>query len=124
MVGWRLQPELLSIYDQHAILLFPSLFGGFGKAPFEAMARGLCVVAANVGGMRDGIRHGVNGLLHEPGDVAAAKTSVLDLVNDFDSAQRMGASAREHARRYTCGRCAEQCVRLYGSLLKTKGEAD
>ncbi len=60
---WMPQAKLREVYDQHGVLLFPSLFEGFGKVFLEAMARGLCVAASDAGGMCDVIRTGDNGWL-------------------------------------------------------------
>ena len=43
--------------------LYSSLFEGFGKVALEAMARGLCVIASDVGSMRDVIHSGQDGVL-------------------------------------------------------------
>ena len=53
ILHWTTQDALRDIYDRHGIFLFPSFFEGFGKAFLEAMSRGLCVVASDVGGMHD-----------------------------------------------------------------------
>ena len=53
LLDWMPQKELLDVYDNHGIFVFPSFFEGFGKAFLEAMARGLCVVAADNGGASD-----------------------------------------------------------------------
>ena len=65
---WRDQSDLLRIYDEHGVFLFPSFFEGFGKAFLEAMSRGLVVVASNNGGMRDVIKDGQSGFLANTGD--------------------------------------------------------
>ena len=61
LVDWMPQSDLVSLYDQHGIFLFPSFYEGFGKAFLEAMARGLCVIASSTGGMRDIIQDGKSG---------------------------------------------------------------
>ena len=67
-VEWRNQVDLMRVYDEHGIFLFPSFFEGFGKAFLEAMSRGLVVLASNNGGMRDVIKNGQNGFLFNTGD--------------------------------------------------------
>ena len=67
-VDWRNQLELMRVYDEHGVFLFPSFFEGFGKACLEAMSRGLVVIASNNGGMRDVIKDGQSGFLAKTGD--------------------------------------------------------
>ncbi|MCM8780669.1 MAG: glycosyltransferase family 4 protein, partial [Candidatus Omnitrophica bacterium] len=58
-------PEVLSVMD---IFVMPSLKEGLGLSLMEAMACGLAVVGSDVGGIRELIQHGYNGLLLEPYD--------------------------------------------------------
>ncbi len=57
-------PELLAAQD---LFCLPSRSEGFPAAPLEAMACGLPVVAADVGGMNEIITGGFNGYLFMPG---------------------------------------------------------
>ena len=90
---WADQRELVSLYDAYGIFLFPSHYEGFGKTPFEAMARGLAVVATKVGGLVDLVRDGENGFLCEPGDAEGLSRRVEQLLDDPDLAARLGAHA-------------------------------
>jgi len=111
------QEALMAVLDSHGIFLFPSLFEGYGKAPFEAMARGLCVVASNVGGMRDLIRDGGNGFLCEPGDAQGFANAIRRLCEDMALAQDLSREARETARCLTWENCARRCEAFYRELL-------
>ena len=64
-----------------AVLVLPSAAEGFGLVLIEAMAAGVPVVATNVAGIRDVVRHGVTGLLvpaGSPRDLAGAIARLLD----------------------------------------------
>ena len=64
----------------------------------ESFARGRGVVASRVGGIRDLVQEGENGLLVESGD-ADALADALAYLSDRDLAARLGASAHEASRR-------------------------
>jgi trehalose synthase len=68
---------------------------GFGLTVAEAMWKSRPVVGSRVGGIQDQIEDGRNGLLVEPEDLPAFGEAVTHLLDDRDSAQRIGAAARE-----------------------------
>lgn len=111
---WMPQPELMTVYDEHGIFLFPSFTEGFGKVFLEAMARGLCVVATDQGGARDVIRSGVDGVTVPVGDVAALVRETRALIAAGDEAcRRMSAAARSTAAGYTWTRVAASLADFY-----------
>ncbi|AIE74686.1 MULTISPECIES: glycosyltransferase family 4 protein [unclassified Synechocystis] len=85
LLDYRPIEKLVEVYDSHDIFLFPSFYEGFGKAPFEAMARGLCVVASDEGGMHDYIQSGVNGYLCEVGNVPEFVKTLRRIVTEVDN---------------------------------------
>jgi glycosyltransferase involved in cell wall biosynthesis len=114
---WTAQDALRDIYDAHGIFLFPSFFEGFGKAFLEAMSRGLCVVASDVGGMHDVIESGKNGMLVPPGDANAVADAALEIVRDPARAAAMSAAAAQTARAYSWERVARETAAFYQSRL-------
>ncbi len=98
---WADQSELVALYDACGIFLFPSHYEGFGKTPFEAMARGLAVVATRVGGLVDLVRDGENGYLCAPGDAEGLYRRVAQLLDAPAQAAQLGAQARRDAAQLT-----------------------
>jgi glycosyltransferase involved in cell wall biosynthesis len=115
---WRPQDELMSLYDEHGVFLFPSFFEGFGKAPLEAMARGMCVVASDTGGMRDVIMDGKSGMLVPIGDADETVRSVLYLIENQDVCQSVSTVARLEAAQHTWEDCAGAVTQFYRRLLR------
>lgn len=99
--SWTDQQALVSLYDAYGIFLFPSHYEGFGKTPFEAMARGLAVVATKVGGLVDLVRDGHNGFLCEPGDGEGLSRRIEQLLDDPTLAARLGTQARQDVQELT-----------------------
>jgi glycosyltransferase involved in cell wall biosynthesis len=75
----------------------PSHYESFSNALIEAMSMGLPVVASRVGGMRDCIVDGENGLFANPRDPADLARKLRTLLDQPQLAARLGAKARETA---------------------------
>ena len=74
---------------------------GFGIVYLEAGGHGLPVVAGGVGGATDAVVHNETGLLVDPEDHVAVAEAIVALLNDRDTADRMGALGRQHAEQLT-----------------------
>ena len=76
-----------------------SLVEAFGLTVAEAMWKKAPVVASSVGGIRDQIEDGIDGVLVDPDDGAAWAQAVADLLLFPERAAEMGAAAHESVRR-------------------------
>jgi glycosyltransferase involved in cell wall biosynthesis len=120
LMDWMPQGELMRVYDEHGIFLFPSFVEGFGKVFLEAMSRGLCVVAADNSGAHDVIADGVNGMLSPTGCVETMVSQCLQLAVAPQPAFAISAAAAKSARLYTWKRVAEETVSFYNDRLNAK----
>jgi glycosyltransferase involved in cell wall biosynthesis len=91
--------DLAPYYERAAVVVVPSRREGYGMVAREAMAHGRAVVATSVGGLRDAIEDGVDGVLVPPGDSAALRGAVERLLADPDLRTRLGGAARAKAER-------------------------
>ncbi|MFH1331801.1 MAG: glycosyltransferase [archaeon] len=71
---------------------------GFGLTVTEAMWKGTPVVASNVGGIKDQIRHGKNGFLVEPANLHGFTDSIIKLLKDEKLRGDMGKFGKEYVR--------------------------
>jgi phosphatidyl-myo-inositol alpha-mannosyltransferase len=84
------------------LLVAPSLGGeSFGMVLTEAFASSTPVVASDIGGYRDVVRNGTDGVLVPPADPGALGETLLDLAVDRGERERMAAAARERAERFS-----------------------
>ena len=82
------------------VFVSPTYSEGFSNTVLEAMASGLPVVSTSSVGVVDCLRHDVNGLLHEPGDVAGLRARARAACSTTRRcARRLAATALEEVRR-------------------------
>jgi len=96
------------------VFVLPSLAEGQPMVILEAMASGLPVVATRVGAVPDMVRDHIDGILVEPGEVAALAAALEELIGSPDLRKRMGASARARAEeRFDVARLRRQMAGHY-----------
>ena len=97
--GPRTGPELDRAYAAADVLVLASHAETYGMVVAEALARGLPVIAAEVGGVTEALGHGDDGtrpgLLVAPGDPAALGAAVRAWLADADLRERLRRAARE-----------------------------
>lgn len=88
-------PRLIPAFD---IIAVPSHVEPLGNATLEAMAAGLPVVGARVGGIPEMIVDGETGVLVPSRDAAQLAAAIEALVRNRDHARELGRRGRERAR--------------------------
>jgi 2-deoxystreptamine N-acetyl-D-glucosaminyltransferase/2-deoxystreptamine glucosyltransferase len=107
-------PAVLCSLD---VLVLPSAYEEMGSVLTEAMAAGVPVVASDVGGIPEVVRHGETGLLVPPGNVDALAAALDLLVSDPALRHRLAAGARARARTYAWPHLAGRVADLYARVL-------
>ncbi len=90
--------EILKLMSQHDVLLFPSLFEGFGLVITEAMSQGTPVITTERTAGPDLIEHGKNGWLVKAGDTEALRLMIESLISNAEQIERVGKAAMQTAR--------------------------
>jgi len=129
MVPPRLRPDLVFLgvvpqadlpgcYAAADVFCAPSLGGeSFGIVLAEAMAVGLPVVCSDIGGYRDLVRDGTDGLLVPPGDAEALAAALAGLLDNPARLAAMGQAAAAAARRYAWEVVAGEVAEVYRTAL-------
>lgn len=114
--GWRKDvPEILYLFD---VLVFPSLNEGMGRVMIEGMSLGKPIVASNVGGIRDLIEDGKNGLLVPPRDSNALRKAISRLIRNKKLAEGLGKIGKmEVYPDFDASTMVKKIDNLYESLL-------
>ena len=91
------QADVVTALRAGDLFLLPSELESFGVAALEAMAAGIPVLASDVGGLPEVVRHGETGLLAPVGDIAAFSAQGRWLLTHPDAARQMGRAGRRRA---------------------------
>ncbi len=108
--------DALAVMD---VFVMPSLQEGLGLALMEAMSIGLAVVGTEVGGIKDLLQDGENGLLVKPKDPEGLARAVKELLTDKTKRQRLGTMAAKFIRdNFAQDKMATQTLEVYRQCLK------
>lgn len=105
-LGPQSPEQLRALRREAAVVVACSRYETFGYTLAEAMSQGCPVVATDVGGMSEQIRHERNGLLARPNDAVDIAAQVLRLLREPRLGEALGLQATAD-----CGaRCAPDVV--------------
>lgn len=107
-------PELLSASD---IFILTSRREGLPRAILEAMAVGLPIIATNVRGNRDLVKHGENGYSVQLDDVQQTILAIEALSSSKSLRESMGEINREVVREYSLERVLSETEVIYDFFL-------
>ncbi len=100
------------------VLLLASRTEGMPGTLIEAGLSGLPVVAPDIAGVPEVVRHGDTGLLAAAGDLDGLRAHVASLLRDVGTRRDMGERARRWCRgRFDIARVAPGYLRLYERLV-------
>ena len=86
-------------FAKATIVALPTREDNCPMVVLEAMAAGVPVLASNIGGVPDLIRHEVNGLLCDPDKPETFRTATARFLDDHDFARRIAAEAKAQAQK-------------------------
>ncbi len=92
---WGHCEDMPEIYTQAHVITLPSYREGLPKVLLEAASCGRPIVATDVPGCREIVRHGDNGFLVPPRDAEALAFSLAQLITDRELRIKMGGRGRE-----------------------------
>jgi glycosyltransferase involved in cell wall biosynthesis len=116
--------ELARLYNEHEVLVSPSLYEGFGLPAAEAQACGTPVVATTAGAFPEVVGDGVTGMLVPPGDAPALADAIEALLRDPARRVAMGAAGvRRIEEQFSWRTCAVRTAALYEDVLARRRAA-
>jgi glycosyltransferase involved in cell wall biosynthesis len=109
------EEELDLLQSRCRLLVYPSLYEGFGLPILEAMARGRPVVASNLTAMPEVA--GDAAVLVDPLDTGALAAAMARVLEDESLRAELIKKGKDRVKAFTWERTGEQLVELYESLI-------
>lgn len=95
------RPTVSSLLRSCELVLVPSREEAFGLVTLESMIFKKPIVAFNIGGLSEAIKHGCNGYLVDPWDTMAMAQYIIDLLDSSKSKKEMGQNGFNYARNFS-----------------------
>lgn len=117
-IGRQLYP-VMKEYVRNAAVYLSLNVETFGIGLVESMAAGVPILGFRQGNLPALIEHGIHGFMAEPGDMDGLYEGLRYCLKHRD---RLGANAREAAKRWTWQRVAEQFAGIYHEIIDMKAD--
>ena len=99
LAGYVPDSEVLSLYAEADVFVYPSLYEGFGLPVLEAMASGCPVITSNVSSLPEVV--GEAALLVDPYDVEALAQAMLSVLEDDELKKEMSKKGIAQAQKFS-----------------------
>ncbi len=111
LLGFVADADLATWYRAATVMVYPSLFEGFGLPPLEAMACGCPVLASSIGAVGEVCENAA--ATADPYDVDDLTHQLTRLAFDGPSRERLRTAGLLHARKFDWHRTASATLEVY-----------
>lgn len=114
LTGYLTEQEKKYLYQNADMLVYPSIYEGFGLPPLEAMNYGIPVICSTGGSLKEIFSN--HSLSFDPFDKEKLKHHILTLINDSELRNSLAREGREYAATFTWERTAKRVIEAIGKL--------
>ena len=111
LTGATSPEDLDALYRGATLMVYPSLYEGFGLPVLEAMARGIPCVASIASSLPEVA--GEAALPVDPRSVGALADAMERIINDRDLAERLSKAGKARASRFSWEETARRTLEVY-----------
>ena len=105
-------------YNASDLMIYPSLYEGFGMPTLEAMSSGLPIVSSNASSLKEIV--GFGGVLVDPLDVESYVDKSVSILNDQEESSRISTLGLKRSLQFDWRKAASDTVKFYDEVLKYK----
>ena len=114
ILGFVPDDSMNALYSGARLLVYPSIYEGFGLPPLEAMASGTPVITSNCSSLPEVV--GDAGIQIDPYDWEAIHAGFTSLIEDDALHQRLRQASIERAKTFSWQRTAEDTLKILRDL--------
>lgn len=115
ILGFVSDEQLALLYCQARMLVYPSLYEGFGFPVIEAMKCSCPVITSNVSSIPEVV--GDAAIMVDPTNVNQLADAMRDVLHDPSMMMAMRDKGRERSKMFSWQRCAEETLSVYRRVL-------
>jgi glycosyltransferase involved in cell wall biosynthesis len=116
---WGHRSDMPAVLGNAAVVVLPSYREGLPVSLLEAAACGKPIVATDVPGCREVVRHRINGLLVPPRNANALADAIVALLENPELRNELGRRGRDIVvKEFSSTMVTQQTLALYGELLQ------
>jgi glycosyltransferase involved in cell wall biosynthesis len=108
--------DLPAIYQEASVLLYPTLYEGFGLPVIEAMASGTPVITSNSSALKE-VGEGFAQLV-DPLNIEEMARAIVQVMTEPDHSSRLAQLGLERADDFQWGKTADETLQVYQEVLK------
>jgi glycosyltransferase involved in cell wall biosynthesis len=118
LAGYLSDSEILSLYEEADVFVYPSLYEGFGLPVLEAMACGCPVIASNVSSLPEVV--GEAGLLVDPYNVEALARAIRTVLDDDELKREMSRKSIAQAQKFSWTKAGAELLAVCQEVAETQ----
>jgi glycosyltransferase involved in cell wall biosynthesis len=107
--------EVIDLYQQSDILLFPSLYEGFGVPILEAQATGIPVITSDLSPMKEVANN--SSFLLNPLSIDEIHNAILQLIENKTLREKLIEKGFENVKKYSAENIAKKYEQLYKDII-------
>jgi glycosyltransferase involved in cell wall biosynthesis len=116
-------PQVMQAIESSAFAVLPSAWPDpCPTTVLEAMAKGRAVATTPMGGIRDMVQHGFQGLVVPPGDSEALAGALMRLIRSPELRGQLGAAARSKAREFSASQVVPRIEAIYEETIASRSQ--
>ncbi|GAG67499.1 unnamed protein product, partial [marine sediment metagenome] len=114
-IGRVSDKELVQIYNQAEIFVYPSLFEGFGLPPMEAMSCGLPVIASDSSSLKEVV--GDAGILVPSEDYREISKQISYILKNEKITEELKEKSLKQAKKFNWEKTARKTLKIYKEIM-------